>query len=99
MSMDNLYIDVFQGAVVLKMARTSMPWSYYAVIVTFGVFFASLNLYILTLWLAHPLSSPFWLVGVVIGGLGLIYSIKMVRVHQSELIERKRLEQNEEDTD
>ena len=73
-----------------------MPWSYYAVILTFGIFFASLNIYIFTLWLAHPLASPFWLVGVGLGAIGLIYSIRMVRIHQAELVEKKRQETSTE---
>ncbi|MFW9795143.1 MAG: hypothetical protein ACFFEE_12615 [Candidatus Thorarchaeota archaeon] len=71
------------------MSQISMPWSYYAVILTFGVFFATLNIYIFTLWLSHPLASPLWLIGVAIGAVGLIYSIRMVRIHQQELIEKK----------
>lgn len=71
------------------MSQISMPWSYYAVILTFAVFFATLNIYIFTLWLSHPLASPLWLIGVVIGAVGLIYSIRMVRIHQRELIEKK----------
>ncbi|MHA2178533.1 MAG: hypothetical protein ACXAAK_09300 [Candidatus Thorarchaeota archaeon] len=78
------------------MSQSFMPWSYYAVILTFGIFFASINIYIFTLWLAHPLASPLWLIGVVIGGVGLIYSIKMVRVHQQILVEKKLLEENGE---
>ncbi|MHA3963443.1 MAG: hypothetical protein AM325_007870 [Candidatus Thorarchaeota archaeon SMTZ1-45] len=72
------------------MSLTEMPWSFYATLVSFGIFFASLNIYILTLWLAHPLASPYWLVGVVVGAIGLLFSIRMVRIHQAELIERKR---------
>ncbi|MHA2151940.1 MAG: hypothetical protein ACXAAO_14155 [Candidatus Thorarchaeota archaeon] len=79
------------------MSQTFMPWSYYAVILTFGIFFASINIYIFTLWLAHPLASPFWLIGVMIGGVGLIYSIKMVRVHQQVLVKKKLLEENGEE--
>ncbi|MHA2046236.1 MAG: hypothetical protein ACW99G_15715 [Candidatus Thorarchaeota archaeon] len=79
------------------MSQSFMPWSYYAVILTFGIFFASINIYIFTLWLAHPLASPFWLIGVVIGGVGLIYSIKMVRVHQQVLVKKKLLEENGEE--
>jgi hypothetical protein len=78
------------------MSQTSMPWSYYAVILTFGVFFASLNIYIFTLWLAHPLASPFWLIIVGLGAIGLIYSIRMVRIHQAELVEKKRQETSTE---
>ncbi|MHA1935534.1 MAG: hypothetical protein ACW97A_09640 [Candidatus Thorarchaeota archaeon] len=74
------------------MSALELPWSYYATIVTFGIFFASLNIYILTLWLVHPLASPWWLLGVVIGLLGLLYSLRMVRVHQRELVEKKAAE-------
>jgi uncharacterized protein (DUF983 family) len=75
------------------MSQASMPWSYYAVILTFGVFFASLNIYGFTLWLSHPLASPLWLIGVILGAVGLIYSIKMVRIHQRELIEKNHPEE------
>lgn len=74
------------------MSFTEMPWSYYATLASFGLFFASLNIYILTLWLAHPLASPFWLIGVVVGALCLVYSVRMVRIHQAELVEKKRQE-------
>ncbi|MFW9811773.1 MAG: hypothetical protein ACFFF9_04890 [Candidatus Thorarchaeota archaeon] len=76
------------------MSLTRLPWSYYAVILTFGVFFASLNIYILTLWLAHPFASPYWLIIVGIGAIGLIYSIRMVRIHQAELVEKKQVERS-----
>ncbi|MHA2024255.1 MAG: hypothetical protein ACW98U_00020 [Candidatus Thorarchaeota archaeon] len=79
---------------VSTMSQSSMPWSYYAVILTFGIFFASLNIYILTLWLSHPFANPLWLIGVVIGAIGLIYSIRMVRVHQRELVEKKLLDES-----
>ncbi len=71
-----------------------MPWSYYAVIISFGIFFASLNIYGFTLWLTHPLASPLWLIGVLLGGVGLIYSIRMVRIHQAELVEKKHVEES-----
>ena len=73
-----------------------MPWSFYATLASFAIFFASVNIYIITLWLAHPLASPLWLVGVVVGALCLVYSIRMVRVHQAELLEKKRLETSTE---
>ncbi len=76
------------------MSQPSMPWSYYAVIITFGIFFASLNIYGFTLWLTHPLASPLWLIGVLIGGVGLIYSIRMVRIHQAELVEKKHVDES-----
>jgi hypothetical protein len=71
--------------------RTTMPWSYYSTIVTFGVFFFSLNVYMFTEILQHPFASPLWLVGIIIGLVGLVFSIHMVRVHQRELIARKKL--------
>jgi uncharacterized protein (DUF983 family) len=78
------------------MSFAKMPWSFYATLVSFGIFFACLNIYILTLWLAHPLASPLWLVGVVVGALCLIYSIRMVRIHQAELVEKKHQETSTE---
>ncbi|RDE14424.1 MAG: hypothetical protein C4K47_04545 [Candidatus Thorarchaeota archaeon] len=66
-----------------------MPWSFYSVILTFGVFFFSLNVYLFTRWLRHPLASDLWLVGVIIGLVGLVFSVHMVRVHQRELIRMK----------
>ncbi len=77
------------------MSFSQMPWSFYAVLVSFGIFFASLLLYTLTLIFAHPFASPLWLIGVVVGGLGLVYSIQMVRIHQAELIEKKQQESSE----
>ncbi len=78
------------------MSLAEMPWSFYATLVSFGIFFACLNIYILTLWLAHPLASPYWLIGVVAGAVGLIFSIRMVRIHQVELVHRKRQETTDE---
>ncbi len=78
------------------MSFTEMPWSYYATLASFAIFFASLNIYIITLWLTHPLASPLWLVGVVVGVSCLVYSIRMVRIHQAELVEKKRLETTSE---
>ena len=77
---------------MIRMSLTELPWSFYATLASFGVFFASLNIYILTLWLAHPWASPLWLVGVVVGALCLVYSIRMVKIHQAELVEKKRQE-------
>ncbi|MFW9862394.1 MAG: hypothetical protein ACFFET_08930 [Candidatus Thorarchaeota archaeon] len=71
------------------MSRRSLPWSFYAVIVTFGIFFFSINAYFLTIWLAHPWRSDLWLVGVGIGVVGLLYSVYMVRIHQRDLIAAK----------
>jgi len=71
------------------MSYIELPWSYAASIVSFGIFFASLNIYILTALMNHPFASPLWLIGVVIGIIAMIYSYKMVRIHQQELIEEK----------
>ncbi|MFQ5833539.1 MAG: hypothetical protein ACE5H4_12600 [Candidatus Thorarchaeota archaeon] len=68
------------------MTQPRLPWSFYAVIVSFGVFFFSLNVYILTILLQHPLRSDLWIIGIVGGFLGLIYSVSMTRVHQRERI-------------
>ena len=76
-----------------------MPWSFYATLAAFAIFFASLNIYIITLWLSHPMTSPLWLVGVVVGALCLVYSIRMVRIHQAELVEMKRQETTAELTE
>jgi len=75
--------------VVAKTSQKGFPWSFYAVIVTFGIFFFSLNAYILTVWLSHPLRSDLWLIGVAVGLVGLLYSLQMIRVHQSERIEAR----------
>jgi hypothetical protein len=76
----------------MKMSTKSLPWSYYAVIVTFAVFFFSVNAHLLTIWLSHPMQSDLWLLGVGIGFVGLIYSIYMARIHQRELIAAKKEE-------
>jgi hypothetical protein len=73
----------------MTMSKKSLPWSFYAVIVTFAIFFFSINAHILTIWLSHPLQSDLWLLGVGIGLVGLLYSIYMARIHQSELITAK----------
>ncbi|MHA2352694.1 MAG: hypothetical protein ACXABX_06205 [Candidatus Thorarchaeota archaeon] len=78
------------------MSSTKMPWSFYATLVSFAIFFACLNIYLLTLWLAHPLASPLWLIGVVVGGICLVYSVRMVRIHQAELVEKKHQETSAE---
>ena len=72
------------------MSRLSLPWSFYAVLISFGVYFFSLNVYILTKLLSHPLETDLYLVGIVGGFVALLYSVHMVRVHQQELIEAKR---------
>jgi hypothetical protein len=76
----------------MTMSEKSLPWSYYAVIVTFAIFFFSLNAHILAIWLAHPLQSDLWLLGISIGLIGMLYSIYMARVHQRELIMAKEQE-------
>ncbi|MFW9961023.1 MAG: hypothetical protein ACFFDV_08390 [Candidatus Thorarchaeota archaeon] len=70
--------------------QRKMPWSFYSTLASFAVFFACTNIYILTRWLNHPLFSEFWLIGVLVGLVWLLYSIRMVRIHQKEMIERKR---------
>lgn len=74
---------------VTKMSQEGLPWSFYAVIGTFGVFFFSLNVYIFTVVLDHPLRSDLWLAGVALGLLAMIYSIRMARVHQKERIQAR----------
>ncbi len=71
------------------MNQTKMPWSFSALLVTFAIFFFSLNVYIGTKLLSHPWASDLWLIGVAAGGAGLLYSIRMIRVHQRQLIEAK----------
>ncbi len=71
--------------------QQKMPWSFYSTIASFAMFFACVNIYILTKWLNHPLSSEFWLVGVIVGFVWLVYSIRMVMIHQKEMIDRKRV--------
>ena len=77
---------------MMMKSRGKMPWSFYSTLASFGVFFASANMYILTAWLDHPFKSDLWLIGVVIGLVWLVYSIHMVRKHQQELIKKKQLE-------
>ncbi|TFG97690.1 hypothetical protein E4H12_07970 [Candidatus Thorarchaeota archaeon] len=72
------------------MSRQQMPWSFYSTLLSFALFFACINIYILTLWLDHPLASNLWLIGVVIGFILLVYSIRMVRIHQREMIAEKQ---------
>ena len=66
-----------------------MPSSYFAVLVSFAIFFFFLNVYILTLLLLHPLASPWWLILSIIGLVGLLYSIRLVRIQQVELVRQK----------
>jgi hypothetical protein len=81
------------------MSLMEMPWSFHASLISFAIWFASLNIYLITLWLDHPFASPLWLIGVVIGVVCQIYSYRMVRIHQAELIEKKRLESSEESSE
>ncbi|TFG27626.1 hypothetical protein EU528_12460 [Candidatus Thorarchaeota archaeon] len=71
------------------MSKQQMPWSFYSTLVSFAIFFVSINIFILTKILGHPLSSDLWLIGVVAGFVLLLYSIRMVRIHQKELIIQK----------
>ncbi len=71
------------------MSSRRLPLSFYLTLVTFGVFFACLNIYILTAILNHPWASPLWLVGVLIGLAGLIYSAVLVRRDQRRLVSEK----------
>ena len=77
---------------VTKMSKQHMPWSFYSTVVSFGIFFVCINIYVLTGLLSHPLSSDLWLIGVAIGFILLLYSIRMVRIHQRELVEGKHIE-------
>ena len=78
------------------MNQTKMPWSFSAILITFAIFFFSLNVYILTNLMSHPWASDLWLIGIVAGGAGLLYSIQMIRVHQRQLIEAKNESENQE---
>jgi len=73
-------------------SERKMPWSFYSTLASFGVFFASANMYLLTTWLNHPFRSDLWLIGVVVGLVWLLYSIHMVRIQQQELVKKKQLE-------
>jgi len=75
--------------VVMQMSK-QMPWSFYSTLISFAIFFASINIYILTNLLSHPLSSDLWLIGVVGGFILLLYSIRMVRIHQQELVDKSK---------
>ncbi|MEM4735699.1 MAG: hypothetical protein QXS20_08290 [Candidatus Thorarchaeota archaeon] len=67
-----------------------MPWSFYSTLISFGVFFFCLNVFIFTRGTEHPLAGPWMIIGIFVGLAGLIFSWRMVRIHQRELIERKR---------
>ena len=82
------------------MTPKSIPWSFYTTLITFAIFFFSLNVYILTKILSHPWASELWLIGVVIGLVSLLYSLRMVKIHQAQLIlEKQQEEPNEEELD
>ena len=73
-----------------------MPWSFSALLVTFAIFFFSLNVYIFTNLVSHPWASDLWLIGVVAGGAGLLFSIRMIRVHQRQMIKYKEESEHQE---
>jgi hypothetical protein len=83
----------YHKKVMMIMSIKSLPWSFYAIIITFAIFFFCLNVYILTRIFNHPYASDLWLIGVIIGLVGLLYSIRMVRIHQAELILKKQEEE------
>jgi len=90
-----LAMSIFENSsvqVVMQMSKKNMPWSFYSTLFSFAIFFASINIYILTNLLSHPLSSDLWLIGVVGGFILLLYSVRMVRIHQSELVDKKEAE-------
>jgi len=70
----------------------SFPWSFYSTLVTFAIFFGPLNIYIVTILISHPWANPIWLIISLFGLVGLLYSIRMVRIHQQEMINAKALE-------
>jgi len=78
----------------LKMEQDGLPRSYYAIIISFGIFFFSLNVYILTKWLSHPFASELWLIGIFGGLAMLLYSVWILRKHQKKLIEAKQIEES-----
>jgi tetrahydromethanopterin S-methyltransferase subunit E len=80
---------VHQFSIVVIMSYLELPSSYSLTIVSFAIFFFSINAYILTLLIDHPFASPLWLVGVVVGLIALVYSYRMVQHQQRELIEEK----------
>jgi len=43
----------------------------------------------MTTLLDHPYASDLWLIGVIGGFILLLYSVRMVRVHQREMIDMK----------
>jgi len=81
---------------VSLMSQTKMPWSFSALLVTFAIFFFSLNVYIGTKLISHPWASDLWLIGIVAGGAGLLYSIRMIRLHQRQMIADKEESEHQE---
>ncbi|MFW9844613.1 MAG: hypothetical protein ACFFEV_08550 [Candidatus Thorarchaeota archaeon] len=79
------------------MSRQQMPWSFYSTLVSFEIFFTSINIYILTAILSHPYASDLWLIGVIGGFVLLLYSVRMVRIHQRELVAKKEAEKIDND--
>ncbi len=77
------------------MSKQQMPWSFYSTLLSFAIFFVCINIYILTNLIGHPLSSDLWLIGVVGGFILLLYSVRMVRIHQRDLIGRKQAEEEQ----
>ncbi|MFW9920134.1 MAG: hypothetical protein ACFFED_11070 [Candidatus Thorarchaeota archaeon] len=75
------------------MSYLELPWSYSAAIITFGIFFFSLNVYIFTLIMSHPFASPLWIVLAGVGLIGFAFSLRMARIHQEELVLKKQEEQ------
>ncbi|RDE17378.1 MAG: hypothetical protein C4K49_03140 [Candidatus Thorarchaeota archaeon] len=82
------------GSLGDRLSQRTLPSSFYSTLITFGVFFLCLNMYIFTSWLQHPLASNLWLLGAFIAAIGLVFSWHMVRVHQHEMIERKQSAQS-----
>ncbi|TFG28285.1 hypothetical protein EU527_17500 [Candidatus Thorarchaeota archaeon] len=72
------------------MSSKKMQWSFYAILISFAIFFASLNIYIMTSLLDHPWKSHLWIIGVIIGLAMLIYSIYIMRIHQKQMISSKQ---------
>ncbi|MHA1484881.1 MAG: hypothetical protein ACTSPR_06150 [Candidatus Thorarchaeota archaeon] len=78
------------------MNQTKMPWSFSAILVTFAIFFFLLNVYVGTKLISHQWASDLWLIGIVVGGAGLLYSIRMIRMHQRQMIADKEASKQQE---
>ncbi len=74
----------------MKMGLRNMPSSYYAILGSFAIFFGCLNVAVLTFLLNHPFQSNLWFVGTAIGLVMLLISIRMMRIQQRDLIEKRR---------